>query len=34
MILAVGHAAADATVPQSAKKKKPLSEIMTVLSED
>ncbi|EAQ03729.1 nitroreductase family protein [Pseudooceanicola batsensis HTCC2597] len=30
MILAVGHAAAGATVPAAAKRKKPLSEILTV----
>jgi len=30
MILAVGHAAADATVPEVAKRKKPLDEILTI----
>ena len=30
MIIAVGHAAADATVPKVAKYKKPLDEILTV----
>jgi nitroreductase len=30
MILAVGHAAADATIPQAATIKKPLSEILTI----
>ncbi|MFC3228418.1 hypothetical protein ACFOGJ_14335 [Marinibaculum pumilum] len=30
MILAVGHPAADATVPAAAKLKKPLAEILTV----
>ena len=31
MILATGHAAADATVPKAAKIKKPLNEILTVV---
>ena len=34
MILTVGHAAQDATVPASAKKKKTLREIMSVFRED
>ncbi len=32
MILAVGHPAADATVPAAAKRKKPLAEIMSVVT--
>ncbi len=34
MILAVGHPAADATVPAAARIKKPLEEILTVISEN
>ena len=31
MILAIGHPSADATVPEAAKIKKPLGEILTII---